>query len=222
MCIDESANPVDKTLDESKRTKSFGQNEDIGFVDRLGRWLSSRKFRKCLKRSRSQVLLDVGCGFDGGLSAPLAKELDWLILTDIAISEDVKNIKNVESVEGHLPDTLFNIQSGSVDFVLCNSVIEHLADPLSTLRELRRIIGGQGTAFINAPTWMGKRALEFSAFRLGLSPASEIDDHKRYFSTQQLWSVLIEAGFKPHELKIRRHKFGLNCFAVCSVNEQTN
>ena len=38
-----------------------------------------------------------------------------------------------------------------------------------------------GVCLVNVPSWRGKRFLEFSAFRLGLSPAEEIDDHKTYY-----------------------------------------
>ncbi len=68
---------------------------------------------------------------------------------------------------------------------------------------------------INVPSWMGKRWLEFSAFRLGLSPRAEIDDHKRYYDPKELWTLLVSAGFRPSEIRCFRHKFGLNTFAMC-------
>jgi hypothetical protein len=72
-------------------------------------------------------------------------------------------------------------------------------------------------ALINVPTWLGKRFLELSAFRFGLSPAEEMNDHKRYYDPRDLWPMLVAAGWRPSEIRIRRHKFGLNTFAVCRV-----
>src|SRR5260370_1018371 len=67
---------------------------------------------------------------------------------------------------------------------------------------------------VNVPTWRGKFFLEFSAFRLGLSPALEMDDHKMYYNKPDLWPMLVRSGFKPSGLRLRYHKFGLNLFAV--------
>jgi hypothetical protein len=68
------------------------------------------------------------------------------------------------------------------------------------------------------PSWLGKRALEFSAFRLGLSPAEEMDDHKYYFDPKDLWPLLVRAGFRPSNIRCFRHKFRLNTFAICRVD----
>ena len=69
---------------------------------------------------------------------------------------------------------------------------------------------------INVPTWMGKPFLEFSAFRLGTSPALEMDDHKMYYSKRDLWPILVRAGFKPSGIRMRYHKFGLNLLVSAS------
>jgi hypothetical protein len=67
---------------------------------------------------------------------------------------------------------------------------------------------------INVPTWRGKTLLELSAFRLGLSPKTEMDDHKMYYDKRDLWPLLVKAGFLPSRLQLRYHKFGLNLFAT--------
>ena len=47
------------------------------------------------------------------------------------------------------------------------------------------------SCLVNVPSWRGKRFLELSAFRLGLSPAEEMDDHKRYYDPRDLWPLLV-------------------------------
>ena len=44
---------------------------------------------------------------------------------------------------------------------------------------------------MNVPSWLGKRALELSAFRLRLSPALEIEDQFRIAlpELRQAWSA---------------------------------
>ena len=83
------------------------------------------------------------------------------------------------------------------------------------LREFHRITRPGGICLFNVPSWRGKRFLEFSAFRLGLSPTSEMNDHKMYYDPRDLWPLLVRAGFLPHAIRTFRHKLGLNTFAVC-------
>ncbi len=64
--------------------------------------------------------------------------------------------------------------------------------------------------------------LEFAAFRLGVSPAEEMDDHKRYYDPRDLWPMLVAAGFRPSQIRCHRHKFGLNTFAVCRVPREAS
>ena len=73
-----------------------------------------------------------------------------------------------------------------------------------------------GALLVNVPNWLGKQFLELSAFKLGLSPACEMDDHKMYYAKRDLWPLLVRAGFKPSCIRMRYHKFGLNLFAVAT------
>lgn len=60
---------------------------------------------------------------------------------------------------------------------------------------------------INVPTWFAKPVLEFSAFRLGTSPRIEMEDHKMYYDKRMLWPLLVQAGFKPSQIKLRYRNF---------------
>ena len=139
-------------------------------------------------------------------------------LVDISVADDLKSLRDVTVIEGRLPDVLQGMPDRSLDVVLCMSVLEHLWEPAKTLQHFRRLLRPGGVCAINVPSWQGKRALEFSAFRLGLSPASEMDDHKSYYDPRDLWPLLVAAGFLPHAIRCFRHKFGLNTFAVCKID----
>jgi predicted SAM-dependent methyltransferase len=114
-----------------------------------------------------------------------------------------------------LPSSLRGIPDTSLDVALCISALEHLAEPAAMLREMFRVLKPGGTALVNVPSWRGKAYLEFSAFRLGWSPAAEMDDHKTYYDVRDLWPMLVAAGFRPSRIRCFPHKFGLNTFAAC-------
>jgi SAM-dependent methyltransferase len=97
-------------------------------------------------------------------------------------------------------------------------VLEHVSDAPELLRQVRRVLAPGGTALVNVPSWRGKWFLELSAFRLGLSPAAEMDDHKMYYDVRDLWPLLVAAGFRPSRIRCFPHKFGLNTFAVCQAD----
>ena len=44
-----------------------------------------------------------------------------------------------------------------------------------------------------------------------------MNDHKTYYDPRDLWPMLVQAGFRPQDIKVHRHKFGLNTFAACRV-----
>ncbi len=94
-------------------------------------------------------------------------------------------------------------------------MLEHVNEPARLLGEVRRLLAPGGTALVNVPSWRGKRYLELSAFRLGLSPAEEMDDHKTYYDVRDLWPMLVAAGWRPRNIRCFSHKLGLNTFAVC-------
>jgi SAM-dependent methyltransferase len=202
----------------SERLTAFGQSHSPSPVDRFGVWLSARALRRELGSLAGKRLGDFGCGYHATFARAVLGEVASAVLVDVALADDLKADRRVTAVEGQLPDAAAEVPAGSLDAVLCVSVLEHLWDPLAMLRELRRVTAAGGTCVVNVPSWRGKAFLEFSAFRLGLSPADEMDDHKRYYDPRDLWPLLVEAGFRPRAIRCYRHKFGLNTFAACRVD----
>jgi len=158
---------------------------------------------------------DFGCGYQASFVRSVLGEIESAVIVDVSLADDLVENPKISAYVGPLPDALSAVPDASVDVVLCISVLEHLDDPLATLLGLRRIVAGGGVCIVNVPTWRGKRFLELASFRLGLSPPEEMDDHRRYYDPRDLWPLLVEAGFRPRDIKCFRHKFGLNTFAVC-------
>jgi SAM-dependent methyltransferase len=197
------------------RERAYGQDYQPTFVDRFGVWLSARQIRRYAGSMAGKELGDFGCGYHAAFVRRVLPELERAVLVDSALAADLKNSPKITAIEGTLPDALEQIDSSSLDLVLCISVLEHLWDPLAVLRDCLRIVRPDGICLFNVPSWRGKKFLEYSAFKLGLSPKDEMDDHKTYYDVKDFWPLLVRAGFLPSGIRCFPHKFGLNTFAVC-------
>jgi SAM-dependent methyltransferase len=200
------------------RGGAYGQHREPTPVDRFGVWLSSVAVRRHAHFAGARFG-DFGCGYDASFGRTQLSDARSALLVDIALADDLKAHPKVTAIEGSLPDVLPSVEAASLDVTLCLSVLEHLWEPEAALEQLRRVTAPGGIVLVNVPSWRGKRFLELAAFRLGVSPAEEMDDHKRYYDPRDLWPMLVRAGFKPSGIRCFKHKGGLNTFAACRVPE---
>jgi SAM-dependent methyltransferase len=198
-----------------ERAHAYLQKEKATVVDRFGVWLSGRQIRRYVSVFAGKRVGDFGCGYQAAFARTIAGQVAGLVLVDVALADDLKADGRIRAIEGRLPDALAALPAASLDVVLIVSVLEHVADPAGLLREVKRLLAPGGVTLVNVPSWRGKKFLEFSAFRLGWSPAAEMDDHKMYYDVRDLWPMLVAAGFRPSRIRCFPHKFGLNTFAVC-------
>jgi len=174
--------------------ESYGQH-GLTWVDRFGVWLSQSAIRKHLPPDRDLEIVELGCGYR-------------------AIDPVLHNLAPLTFLEGPIEEALSNLAGQTFDVVMLISVLEHLEHPFEALVAARQLLKPGGVLLINVPTWRGKFFLELSAFRFGLSPKTEIDDHKMYYDKRDLWPLLVRTGFLPSAIRLRYHKFGLNLFAT--------
>ena len=204
---------------EGARERSFGEGYQPTLVDRFGVWLSARQIRRYVPDFRGKRLGDFGCGFHAAFARTALDEVRSAVLADVSLSPELRTHPQVIALQGILPDVLLDLPSASLDVILCVSVLEHMWEPLKAVVEFKRLLAPGGVCLLNVPSWRGKRALEFSAFRLGTSPADEMDDHKNYYDVRDLWPLLVRGGFKPSRIECFSHKFGLNTFAACRADK---
>jgi SAM-dependent methyltransferase len=197
----------------NRRQHSYGQTE-LTFVDRLGVWLSERAIARELPERADLEVLELGCGFRAAHLVALSPRLKRGVGVDLQIAPELLNRQGLLFYEATIEEALPCLAGDTFDAVLLISVLEHLRDPLLVLETARNLLKPSGVLLINVPTWRGKGFLEFSAFRLGLSQRTEMDDHKMYYDKRDLWPLLVRAGFKPSRIRLRYHKLGLNLFAV--------
>ncbi len=200
-----------------ERSESLGQVGGLTPVDRFGIWLSHRQVRRWVPSFAGKVIGDFGCGYRATFAQTVIGDAAQIYLADVAIDPALRCYPHVVAHEGDLFDATCEIDDDELDVALCLNVLEHLDDAAGMLAAIHRVLKPGGRALINVPSWLGKRALEFSAFRLGLghAQAQEMDDHRTYYDVRDLWPMLVAAGFKPSAIKCFSHKFGLNTFAVC-------
>jgi SAM-dependent methyltransferase len=193
--------------------ESYGQRH-LSFVDRLGVWLSQRAIARELPARNDLEVLELGCGFRAAQLVALAPRLKRGVGVDFQVAPQLGKLERFTFHQGTIEETLPKLTSERFDAVMIISVLEHLRDPLSVIEAVFNLLRPSGILLVNVPTWRGKSFLEFSAFRLGLSPKTEMNDHKMYYDKRDLWPLLVRAGFKPSLIKLRYHKLGLNLFAV--------
>jgi 2-polyprenyl-3-methyl-5-hydroxy-6-metoxy-1,4-benzoquinol methylase len=100
--------------------------------------------------------------------------------------------------EAHLPDD-------SYDAVTLVDVLEHLPDPLGTLKEIRRVLKPDGFLYIVTPNIASVTAKLMRSRWWGLRAA-----HIYYFSPRTLTALLKKAGFEPVLLRSYGRVFTLD------------
>ena len=202
---------------EKVRAKSFGEGYDPTVVDRFGVWLSARQIHRHVADFSGRRIGDFGCGFHAAFTRTVLDRVASAVLADVSLSPDLLMHPKVIAFPGSLPGVLTQMPSRTLDVILCVSVLEHLWEPEQAIREFRRLLAPGGVCLLNVPSWRGKWFLEYSAFKLGLSPADEMNDHKNYYDVKDLWPLLVRGGFRPSDIRCFHHKFGMNTFAVCKA-----
>jgi SAM-dependent methyltransferase len=198
----------------SDRTgESFGI-QGTTFVDRLGVWLSQSAIRRAIKNRKNIDALELGCGYRATQLVALKDHLRKGVGVDFKIAPELHSAAGLQFHECEIEAALARLEKQSFDLILMISVLEHLKNAGQVLQEAHQLLRPKGVLLINVPTWRGKFFLEFSAFRLGLSPRVEMDDHKMYYDKRDLWPLLVQAGFKPSKITMRSHKLGLNLFSA--------
>ncbi len=200
-----------------RRTEAFAQGYAPSLTDRFGVWLSARQIRRWVPSFAGKRVADLGCGFHASFARTILDEVGAATLVDVALADDLKRHPKVHAIEGTLPEALAPLagrqpRRGHGDLG-ARAPVGAAADAASRSTACSR---PGGICLVNVPSWRGKRYLELSAFKLGFSPTSEMDDHKMYYDVRDLWPLLVQAGFLPSRIQCFTHKFGLNTFAACT------
>ncbi len=142
-------------------------------------------------------LLDVGCSYGAFLRVARARGFD---AQGLELSPDTAALARAQGFEvfvGNLFDA--NFAAGCFDIVHAGDVIEHLADPRSFVREIRRILAPGGLFVVATPNHAAffPRATLVLERWLGIPWShSTPPQHLHQFSTRSLTRLLAANGFE--------------------------
>lgn len=134
-------------------------------------------------------LLDVGCG--NGLYLHAFQRLGWEahgVEISATVAEQTRRTLGLNVVGGVLEDAKF--PDGSFDVVTLFNVLEHLREPVGTLREVYRILKKDGIVVMALPNFRSLGALIFRSYWFPL----ELPRHLYQFTPATLGALLARVG----------------------------
>lgn len=135
-------------------------------------------------------LLDVGCG--AGFFLKAAEEKGWEVEgveISPAASEYAQNIVRVKVLKGKLEDK--HLPAEKYDLAVLSETIEHLMNPLDTLKEIYRILTKEGILLISTPDYNSLSRLFLRKNWAVISP----EEHFSIFTKKNLCHILQKANF---------------------------
>ena len=136
-------------------------------------WRSAKVLR-FLERAGVTTLgrvLDAGCG-GGGMCVSLAEEAPFVAGIDLedrfrAAGDRLAREKGLTNLAFTQADgTKLPFPAGEFDLVLSHAVIEHVADPLNYLRELRRVTRPDGRVFLQTGPYLSPHGSHLPPLRI--------------------------------------------------------
>jgi SAM-dependent methyltransferase len=162
---------------------------------------------------RGDSLLEIGCG-SGNVILTLKdnyKKCVGIELSEIRVNELKKLFSdndNVSILVGNIEEEAFELKKDSFDTILMNAIIEHLIDPIRTLKYLAHLLRPGGRIVIITPNiakWTRRIKLLFGYFpsTASLDEGLQMYDkktktdlydegHLHYFTYRSLKKILIE------------------------------
>lgn len=184
-----------------------------------------RIFRDLLGRveaqKRSGRLLDVGCG--AGQLIEVARERGWDatgIEPSQAAARYATSEVGLDVICGYLTEESFPAKS--FDAITINHSLEHMPDPLTTLRIARAFLKDDGRLVVGVPNFGSLMSRLMRSRWISLCPRQ----HRWQFAPRTLSSMLCKAGFEITGRSFQNHRYrgwkGQLAAPVCWISRRLN
>jgi 2-polyprenyl-6-hydroxyphenyl methylase/3-demethylubiquinone-9 3-methyltransferase len=147
-------------------------------------------------------VLDLGCG-DGAFAAELVAAGATVVAVDVAEEALRRARTRVPGLDARLvrEGAPLPLDEDAVDVVWAGEVLEHVADVVGLLADVRRVLRWGGTLLVTTP-YHGRLSLAALALRGGIERHFDPRaDHLRFFTPGSLREVLNETGFADSEVR---------------------
>jgi SAM-dependent methyltransferase len=165
-------------------------------------WAWERRRALLLGEARpGERVLDLGCG-SGRFVAALRDAGAEPVGVEIAEAalERARAVAPGADLRLLGPDGSLPLEHGSVDLVWCSEVLEHVADGLQLLHEVRRVLRPQGRLLVTVP-YHGRvmaAAIALTRFDAHFDPQGQ---HLRFYTRASLAASLRAAGLEPTSIE---------------------
>jgi SAM-dependent methyltransferase len=191
------------------------------------------RYGKCLrylyKCDKNSTIIDIGCGEGSGLV--LAKNLGFNNLTglEVSIEQLISAKKKLGNSINYIyagTDLKFPVKNNSLDVVLSLSVIEHIINKETFVKELQRIVKPGGIVIISSDCYHWRILQKLGKFKSSqrIDCAPSPFTLNRYFDKYGLELLHCE-GFPHPRIKYRFLRVlirPLDYFLFCSTNKNGN
>jgi len=204
----------------SKRTTAPDYSRIAPMYDRAREWTAIRSDEVVAelvpaRSDRKLRALEVGCGTGNYLKAQVENGPSSVSWTGIDSSRNMlvraqAKLRNVRLVFGAVEALPFD--DGAFDYVICRASFHHFSDKELALRELRRVIRGDGWLRI----WGGHPEARRRWWVYRYFPETVAIDESRFWGADRLFETLQAAGF---EVQVRTES-NLRMVATKSLQER--
>ncbi|MCM3901720.1 MAG: class I SAM-dependent methyltransferase [Pyrinomonadaceae bacterium] len=171
----------------------------------LKAWLAGEKSSAFHWVPRNVRVLDIGCGFGASLGYHTARGCD---VYGVEADENIRRVAEKFGYKvyvGPFDDSKYEAEF--FDYVTMDQVIEHVTDPLSTLRGVARILKSGGTAILSTPNAGGWGAKFFGRHWINWHAPY----HMQFFSRRSMQLSAEQAGLVVAEAKMITNSDWLRC-----------
>lgn len=163
-----------------------GQKEKARISNARERWSILKKYI-----SKRERVYDVGCGDGAFLKILKEVGVDGIGIEPNSAAVEAVRAQGLEVYQGEVDDILNIAGNKKVAMVTMFHVLEHLSDPLESLRVIRDILPEGGYLFMETPDWFS-----YSLMASGYRHELINKEHLFYYSFRNLEYLLERTGFK--------------------------